>query len=69
MLPLVVPRSEMHQASMRLRIGLILEAYCRGCGAYLKALNRQVEALEKLTKLSDSLKMEREVRTLVFILR
>ncbi len=40
----------------------MLEAYCRGCGAYLKSLNRQVEALDKLTKLTDLLKTEREVR-------
>ncbi|KAI0224779.1 Phosphatidylinositol 4,5-bisphosphate 3-kinase catalytic subunit alpha [Lamellibrachia satsuma] len=53
-------KSEMHQVSIRLRFGLILEAYSRGCGAYLKSLCRQVEALEKLVKLTDSLKLERE---------
>ena len=42
----------------------MLEAFCRGCGAYLKSLNRQVEALEKLTKLTDMLKCEREVRSM-----
>ena len=46
-------RSEMHQTSIRLRFGLILEAYCRGCGQFLKTLSRQVEALDKLTKLTD----------------
>ena len=51
----------MHQTSIRFRFGLMLEAYCRACGAYLKSLNRQVEALEKLTKLTDLLKSEREV--------
>lgn len=51
----------MHQAAIRLRFGLITEAYCRGCGAYLKSLCRQVEALDKLAKLSDSVKLEREV--------
>lgn len=59
----------MHNPSIRLRFGLILEAYGRGCGAYLKALNRQVEALDKLTKLSETLKMERierEVGTIWF---
>ncbi|CAL1536446.1 unnamed protein product [Lymnaea stagnalis] len=49
-------KSEMHQTSSRLRFGLILEAYCRGCGPYLKNLLRQVEALDKLTNLSDMLK-------------
>ena len=43
----------MHQTSIRLRFGLILEAYCRGCGQFLKTLSRQVEALDKLTKLTD----------------
>lgn len=51
-------RSEMHQISIRLRFGLILEAYCRGCGNYLKTLAQQVEALDKLTKLTDTLKAE-----------
>jgi phosphatidylinositol-4,5-bisphosphate 3-kinase len=51
----------MHQSHIRLRFGLILEAYCRGCGAYLLSIVRQVEALDKLAKLSDSVKMEREV--------
>ncbi|KAH9490074.1 Phosphatidylinositol 4,5-bisphosphate 3-kinase catalytic subunit alpha isoform [Bulinus truncatus] len=51
-------KSEMHQTSIRLRFGLILEAYCRGCGPYLKNLAQQVEALDKLTKLSDMLKHE-----------
>ena len=48
----------MHQTSIRLRFGLILEAYCRGCGPYLKNLARQVEALDKLGKLSEMLKHE-----------
>ncbi|XP_067658198.1 phosphatidylinositol 4,5-bisphosphate 3-kinase catalytic subunit alpha isoform-like [Haliotis asinina] len=51
-------KSEMHQTSSRLRFGLMLEAYCRGCGSFLKTLSRQVEALEKLTKLTDMLKSE-----------
>ena len=51
----------MQQAPTRLRFALILEGYCRGCGANLKSLCRQVEALEKLTKLTDTLKMERDV--------
>lgn len=48
----------MHQISIRLRFGLVLEAYCRGCGPYLKMLSQQVEALDKLTKLTDTLKTE-----------
>ncbi|ESO91490.1 hypothetical protein LOTGIDRAFT_205708 [Lottia gigantea] len=51
-------KSEIHRTSIRLRFGLILEAYCRGCGSYLKELIKQVEALDKLTKLTDMLKSE-----------
>jgi hypothetical protein len=35
---------------------LLLEAFCRGLGADLKKLTKQVEALEKLADLTDSLK-------------
>jgi len=51
----------MHVTTVRLRFGLILEAYCRSCGSYLYSLCRQVEAIEKLIKLSDMLKEEKEV--------
>ena len=51
-------RSELHQKSTRLRFGLILEAFCRGCGPFLKTLSRQVEALEKMTKLTNMIKTE-----------
>ncbi|KAK6177652.1 hypothetical protein SNE40_015711 [Patella caerulea] len=51
-------KSEMHQTSIRLRFGLILEAYSRGCGSHLKVLIKQVESLDKLTKLTDMLKSE-----------
>ena len=60
----------MHHINLRVRFGLILEAYCRGSGGsggtggsdpHLKSLVRQVEAVEKLTKLTDSLKSEKEV--------
>jgi phosphatidylinositol-4,5-bisphosphate 3-kinase len=53
-------RSAMHLTTVRLRFGLILEAYCRSCGLYLQSLCKQVEAVEKLIKLSDMLKEERE---------
>ena len=38
------------------RFGTLLEAFCRGLGPYLKKLIKQTEALDKLTKLTDSLK-------------
>ena len=49
-------KSEMSTPSLTVRFGLLLEAFCRGLGPHLKHLNRQVEALEKLTKLTDSIK-------------
>ena len=54
----------MHNVTVRLRYGLILESFCRTCGPYLKTLTRQVEALEKLTKLTDALREEKEVGVL-----
>ncbi|KAK3090339.1 hypothetical protein FSP39_011033 [Pinctada imbricata] len=51
-------KSEMHQTNIRTRFGLVLEAFCRGCGSYLKMLTKQVEALDKLTKLTDALRLE-----------
>ena len=52
-------KSELQSASLSLKLGLILEAYCRGLGPYLKDLIRMVEALDKLTTLTDSIKKER----------
>ena len=52
-------RCEMQSASLSLKLGLILEAYCRGLGPYLKDLIRMVEGLDKLTTLTDSIKKER----------
>ena len=50
----------MNNPSISLRFGILLEAYCRGIGGHLKGLIRQVEALEKLTKLTDALKVKRD---------
>ncbi len=52
-------KSELQNQALFLKFGLILEAYCRGLGPYLKELIRQVEALDKLTTLTDSIKKER----------
>lgn len=51
-------KSEIHQPSIQLRFGLVLESFCRGCGPYLKMLTKQVEALDKLTKLTDVIRTE-----------
>ncbi|KAG2468424.1 PK3CA kinase, partial [Polypterus senegalus] len=53
-------KSEMHNKTVSLRFGLLLEAFCRACGMYLKHLNRQVEAMEKLINLTDILKQEKK---------
>ena len=44
------------QTYPNVRFGLVLEAFCRGLGPYLKDLIKQVEALDKLTALTFQLK-------------
>ncbi|XP_075764519.1 phosphatidylinositol 4,5-bisphosphate 3-kinase catalytic subunit alpha isoform-like isoform X2 [Pelodiscus sinensis] len=56
-------KSEMHSRTVSQRFGLMLEAFCRGCGMYLKHLNRQVEAMEKLVNLTDTLRQEKKDET------
>lgn len=41
-------RSEMHNKTVSRRFGLLLEAFCRACGMYLKHLNRQVSKHTRL---------------------
>ncbi|XP_030842909.1 phosphatidylinositol 4,5-bisphosphate 3-kinase catalytic subunit alpha isoform [Strongylocentrotus purpuratus] len=53
-------RSEMHKPSVSRRFGLMLEAYCRSLGPYLKLLVRQVEALDKLSKLTEMLNEKKD---------
>ena len=43
-------RSEMHLPHVWVRYGLMLEAYCRGCGSYRRELSGQVLALNKMTQ-------------------
>ena len=45
-----------------MRFGILLEAYCRGQGSYLKHLNRQVGALDKLIKLTDQIKSNNDTQ-------
>nr|XP_057941491.1 phosphatidylinositol 4,5-bisphosphate 3-kinase catalytic subunit delta isoform [Doryrhamphus excisus] len=49
-------RSEIHVASVSLRFGLILEAYCRGSIHHIKLLSKQNEAQGKMKVLSDIVK-------------
>ncbi|KAH8038387.1 hypothetical protein HPB51_001501 [Rhipicephalus microplus] len=53
-------KSEMHDPSVAVRFGLLLEGFCRGIGTHLKSVVRQVGALEKLTQLTDSLKERKD---------
>lgn len=50
----------MHKPKVSLRFGLLLEAYCRSLGPYLKLILKQVEALDKLTKLSETLEERKD---------
>ncbi len=38
----------MHVSTVSVRFGLMLEAYCRGCGQYMKELSSQLNALNKM---------------------
>ncbi|OQV14117.1 Phosphatidylinositol [Hypsibius exemplaris] len=46
-------KAEMHDPTINVRFGCLLEALCRGSGAYIKALGREVIALGKLKDLSE----------------
>lgn len=43
----------MHISNVSVRFGLMLEAYCRGCGAYMKELSNQLVALNKMKQVTD----------------
>lgn len=45
----------MQVASVSVRFGLILEAYCRGSQEHMKLLSKQIECLEKLRSTSDDM--------------
>ncbi|XP_077998309.1 phosphatidylinositol 4,5-bisphosphate 3-kinase catalytic subunit alpha isoform-like [Glandiceps talaboti] len=53
-------KAELHHPSCNLHFGLMLEAYLRASGAYLKQLISQVEAIEKLTVLTDMMRERKE---------
>ena len=42
----------MHISNVSVRFGLMLEAYCRGCGAYMKELSNQLVALNKMKQVT-----------------
>ncbi|KAF6776665.1 hypothetical protein AHF37_03893 [Paragonimus kellicotti] len=49
-------RSEIHLPDMHLKFGLLLEAFCLGCGPLLTFLARQVTALNRLETISARVK-------------
>lgn len=51
-----VIRSEMHMASVSVRFGLILEAYCRGSREHMHTLERQLLLLEKLKNTAEKVR-------------
>lgn len=54
-------KSEMHEPFVKIRFCLLLESYCRGISpTILRSTLRQVEALDKLTILSEALKQKKD---------
>ena len=45
----------MHLPTVSVRFGLMLEAFCRGCGNYMKELSGQLQALNKMKNMTDRL--------------
>lgn len=52
---LIAGRSEMHAPEVGTRFGLLLESYCRGSVAHLAELQKQVDALNRLTSVTGEL--------------
>ena len=48
-------RAEMDLPAVSVRFGLMLEAYCRGCGSYRNDLNKQYVALDAMRQISSNL--------------
>ncbi|RWS31204.1 phosphatidylinositol 4:5-bisphosphate 3-kinase catalytic subunit beta isoform-like isoform X1 [Leptotrombidium deliense] len=55
-------RSEMHEVSVNVLFGLILEAYCRGATTHITALMKQTEALSKLKQMNEYMRQEANKR-------
>ncbi|EDQ90091.1 PI3K-CA alpha [Monosiga brevicollis MX1] len=49
-------RSEIHNPECGVRFGLLLEAYCRGCGSHFPDLHAQVQVLNQMEDIADTLK-------------
>ncbi|RWS06961.1 phosphatidylinositol 4:5-bisphosphate 3-kinase catalytic subunit beta isoform-like isoform X1 [Dinothrombium tinctorium] len=55
-------RSEMHESSVSVLFGLILEAYCRGASSHICILMKQMEALSKLKHMNECVRQESNKR-------
>lgn len=64
---LLVCRSEMHVKTISVRFGLMLEAYCRGAGQYMKELSEQLTALNKMKHATDKLQTMKKSKTEDFL--
>ncbi|PSN34153.1 hypothetical protein C0J52_10044 [Blattella germanica] len=53
-------RSEMQVASVSIRFGLILEAYCRGSQEHMKVLVKQIECLDKMKITSELVRQRKD---------
>ena len=53
----------MHLPTVSVRFGLMLEAFCRGCGQYMKELSDQLTALNKMKQMSDRLQRQGKKKT------
>jgi phosphatidylinositol-4,5-bisphosphate 3-kinase len=50
----------MQVASVSVRFGLILEAYCRGSQEHMKVLAKQIESLDKLKTTSEMVRQRKD---------
>jgi phosphatidylinositol-4,5-bisphosphate 3-kinase len=49
-------KSEIHLPEAAVRFGMLLEAYCRGCGSHMPDLRAQVDVLKEIETVADQLK-------------
>eukprot|EP00730_Choanoeca_flexa_P008408 TRINITY_DN12483_c0_g1_i4.p1 TRINITY_DN12483_c0_g1~~TRINITY_DN12483_c0_g1_i4.p1 ORF type:complete len:1013 (+),score=316.78 TRINITY_DN12483_c0_g1_i4:28-3066(+) len=54
-------KSEIHLPEVSVRFGLLLEAYCRGCGSHMSDLKAQVEMLKQVEVVGDEIK-EKQIK-------
>ena len=65
---MIIFRSEMANEKHKLRFGLILETYCRGIGGLMRDLLKQIDVVEKLSILAETVKENREDLSILKVL-